>query len=209
MSHRRGYWFLPRTAMGVPLVEMVKPWMPLWLQRIMLRAMLKVVIVRACVDAHVHSRACARHRCYSGLTGYVRGSQGRYEDFGLQKPDHRIFERHPTINSEVLEFIRKGKIVPHPDIRRFDGQVRRWVAVCAWQCPCRGSFSLGRDGTGVRGLLPSSASSLLTARPQSSMSWRTALASTYPCRCFRKKSWRGRGPNPCPATARRAAGTQT
>ena len=44
LSTRRGYWFLPKTMFGVPLVELVRPWTPLWLQRIFLRAVLAVSV---------------------------------------------------------------------------------------------------------------------------------------------------------------------
>ncbi|HEY0393391.1 MAG TPA: NAD(P)-binding domain-containing protein [Candidatus Elarobacter sp.] len=90
LSNRRGYWFLPKTMFGVPVVELVKPWMPLWLQRIFLRAVLAVTV----------------------------GDYGRY---GLQRPDHAIFEHHPTLNSELLHYIKHGRITPHPDIVRYDG----------------------------------------------------------------------------------------
>lgn len=46
---------------------------------------------------------------------------GKYETYGLQKPDHAIFDKHPTINSELLYYIRHGRITPHPDVRRWDG----------------------------------------------------------------------------------------
>jgi hypothetical protein len=90
LSIRRGYWFLPKTLFGVPLVELVRPWMPLWLQRAFLRAMLAVAV-------------------------------GDYRRYGLPKPDHAIFEHHPTINSELLHYVKHGRIVPHPDIARYDG----------------------------------------------------------------------------------------
>ena len=96
ISNRRGYWFLPKTLFGVPLVELVKPWMPLWLQRVFLRAMLAV-------------------------------SVGDYRRYGLQKPDHAIFEHHPTINSEILYYIKHGRVTPHPDVARYDGAFVEFV----------------------------------------------------------------------------------
>ncbi len=90
ISMRRGYWFLPKTMLGLPTVEFINPWLPIWGQRLFLRAMLRLIV-------------------------------GRYEDYGLQKPDHKIFEKHPTVNSELLYFIKHGRITPHPDIRRYDG----------------------------------------------------------------------------------------
>lgn len=90
LSVRRGYWFLPRTIMGIPLPELSSPWMPVWLQRLTLQAALKVIV-------------------------------GDYRRYGLPRPDHRLFERHPTINSDLLQALKLGRITPHPDIRRLDG----------------------------------------------------------------------------------------
>lgn len=92
ISMRRGYWILPKTFLGKPLVESVPIWFPLWAQRLYLRAVVRLVV-------------------------------GRYQDYGLQKPDHRPFEHHPTINSELLYFLRHGRVAPHPDIKRYDGRV--------------------------------------------------------------------------------------
>lgn len=48
---------------------------------------------------------------------------GPYARYGLQHPDHDVFERHPTINSTVLPLMKKGKITPKGDITRFDGSL--------------------------------------------------------------------------------------
>ena len=42
---------------------------------------------------------------------------GRYEDYGLPKPDHRLFDAHPTVNSEVFHYLQHGKITVRPDVR--------------------------------------------------------------------------------------------
>lgn len=46
------------------------------------------------------------------------GSNARY---GLPEPQQPFGATHPTINSELLYFIRHGRIQPRPDISRFDG----------------------------------------------------------------------------------------
>ncbi|HAT6805823.1 TPA: SidA/IucD/PvdA family monooxygenase [Legionella pneumophila] len=51
----------------------------------------------------------------------IRGLQGRYAKYKLMKPDCGPLEIHPTINSELLYFIRHGKIHPCPGISRFEG----------------------------------------------------------------------------------------
>jgi cation diffusion facilitator CzcD-associated flavoprotein CzcO len=46
ISLRRGYWFLPKTVAGLPLVEVVPPWMPLWLQRLLIRGAVRLIVGR-------------------------------------------------------------------------------------------------------------------------------------------------------------------
>lgn len=45
-SLRRGYWFLPKTLLGVPTVELMTPWVPVPAQRAVIRALLRIVIGR-------------------------------------------------------------------------------------------------------------------------------------------------------------------
>jgi len=87
LSLRRGYWFLPKSLMGKPLVETLPLGTPVWLQRLMLRAALRIVF-------------------------------GDYRKYGLPKPDHKIFEHHPTINSELLHYVKHGRIRPRADVKR-------------------------------------------------------------------------------------------
>jgi hypothetical protein len=47
--------------------------------------------------------------------------------YGLQKPDHAIFEHHPTINSELLHYIKLGRIKPHPDVAKIQGDTVHFV----------------------------------------------------------------------------------
>jgi len=91
ISIRRGYWFLPKTICGIPLAEAPIAWMPVSIQRTILKAILKVVV-------------------------------GDYSQYGLPKPDHQIFEKHPTINSEILHYLKHGRIKAYPDIAKFDGK---------------------------------------------------------------------------------------
>jgi len=46
---------------------------------------------------------------------------GRFERYGLEPPDHEFMASHPVINSELLYFIRHGRIHPRPDIARLEG----------------------------------------------------------------------------------------
>jgi hypothetical protein len=41
---RRGYWFLPRSIFGIPMVEIVKPWIPLFFQRLLLKISVYLIV---------------------------------------------------------------------------------------------------------------------------------------------------------------------
>lgn len=45
---------------------------------------------------------------------------GKYEDYGLPRPDHKVFEHHPTLNSELLHYLKHGRIKPRPDVAKFE-----------------------------------------------------------------------------------------
>jgi cation diffusion facilitator CzcD-associated flavoprotein CzcO len=96
ISLRRGYWFLPKTLFGVPLVDLIRSWFPVWAQRLFLKLVLRIVV-------------------------------GKYSKYGLPEPDHRIFEAHPTINSELLYYVKQGRIRPRRDVARFDGKTVHFV----------------------------------------------------------------------------------
>ncbi|MCU1675613.1 MAG: Flavin-containing monooxygenase, partial [Frankiales bacterium] len=46
---------------------------------------------------------------------------GPHERYGLPKPDHKPFERHPVVNSQLPYALRHGRVVAKPDISRLDG----------------------------------------------------------------------------------------
>jgi len=50
-----------------------------------------------------------------------RLSQGDYEQYGLPEPEAGILEMHPTLNSELLYYIRHGRIGVRRGIERFSG----------------------------------------------------------------------------------------
>lgn len=57
----------------------------------------------------------------------IRALQGRYAKYQLMNPDCGPLEIHPTLNSELLYFIRHGKIKTSPGIERFDGNTVHFV----------------------------------------------------------------------------------
>jgi cation diffusion facilitator CzcD-associated flavoprotein CzcO len=98
ISMRRGYYIVPKFIMGLP------------------------------TDVF-NARVAFLPRWLRIPLSYIslRLAVGTPEQYGLQKPDHRILESHPTANSELLYFIRHGKIHPRRDIQRFDGRQVHFV----------------------------------------------------------------------------------
>lgn len=91
LSVRRGYWFLPKSFLGIPLAEWDKPLLPLWLQRRVVKLIARLTF-------------------------------GSYKRYGLPEPDHRPFDKHPTVNSQLLYALRHGRVRARPDIARLDGR---------------------------------------------------------------------------------------
>ncbi|HEY9649597.1 MAG TPA: NAD(P)-binding domain-containing protein [Coleofasciculaceae cyanobacterium] len=52
----------------------------------------------------------------------IRLTFGKHEDYGLPKPNHRLFKKHPTINNEVPYYIKHGRIIPKPAVRQLKGR---------------------------------------------------------------------------------------
>lgn len=52
------------------------------------------------------------------LLRIVNGPMGRYN---LKEPTHSLFQKHPTVTSDLLPAILKGSITPHGDVARFSG----------------------------------------------------------------------------------------
>lgn len=96
LSLRESVWFIPKSFAGVPVSELMRWWMPEWLQRLL-------------------------------AYGVIRLTFGPHKHYGLAKPTHRIFEKHPTLNNEVPYYIKHGRITPRPAIRQLDGQEVEFV----------------------------------------------------------------------------------
>ncbi|HEX7736411.1 MAG TPA: NAD(P)-binding domain-containing protein [Ktedonobacteraceae bacterium] len=73
------------------------------------------------------------------LTKLLNILQGPYSRYGLPENTHPALSHHPTLNSDLLDFIRHGRIKPCPAIKRFDGgkvefvngEVEAFDIVCA------------------------------------------------------------------------------
>jgi hypothetical protein len=47
---------------------------------------------------------------------------GRYEDYGLPRPEHRLFEAHPSVSTEALHYLKHGRITVRPDVTEVRGR---------------------------------------------------------------------------------------
>lgn len=50
------------------------------------------------------------------LRGLIRTVVGRYERYGLPTPDHKLFEAHPTVSTEVFHYLKHGRLAVRPDV---------------------------------------------------------------------------------------------
>ncbi|SEF62906.1 flavin-containing monooxygenase [Nitrosomonas ureae] len=57
----------------------------------------------------------------------LRIQVGRYRDYGLPEPDFSPTQAHPTINSEIFDKIRHGKIHPRSAIQGISGQTVHFI----------------------------------------------------------------------------------
>jgi cation diffusion facilitator CzcD-associated flavoprotein CzcO len=46
---------------------------------------------------------------------------------GVPKPDHRLFESHPILNSQIHHHVGHGRLALRPDVKRFDGRRAEFV----------------------------------------------------------------------------------
>lgn len=82
------------------------------------------------------------------LRSLIWGLIGDYRRYGLQHPDHRLFERHPTFGSDALNYVRQGRIRPRPGIERCEGKTIRFTDGTSAE------YDLVAAGTGFRYTIP-------------------------------------------------------
>jgi dimethylaniline monooxygenase (N-oxide forming) len=93
LAVRRGAYVLPKYLNGKPIDEAVHP----------LASYLPLSVQR-----------------FFAMKG-LEIAAGDMETYGLPKPDHKLFEAHPTVSSELLPRLGHGDITVKPNIERFGG----------------------------------------------------------------------------------------
>ncbi|WP_256662356.1 NAD(P)/FAD-dependent oxidoreductase [Pseudomonas sp. F(2018)] len=92
ISLRRGYHFIPKHLFGLPADEVSEK-----------GPQLPIWLVRP---------------VFGLILRLINGDLTR---FGLPKPDHKLFESHPLLNTQLLHYLQHGDIQAKPDLDHFDG----------------------------------------------------------------------------------------
>ncbi|MFZ9802425.1 MAG: NAD(P)/FAD-dependent oxidoreductase, partial [Candidatus Nanopelagicales bacterium] len=92
LSVRRGYWFIPKHVFGIPSDVFAETGPKLPM--------------------------FLQQKIFGVLLRLLNGDVTR---LGLPKPDHRLFETHPTLNTEILQRLQHGDVIAKPDIKEFSG----------------------------------------------------------------------------------------
>lgn len=92
LSVRRGYHFFPKHVMGKPS------------------------------DVFAAEGPKLPHFLETKIFSWIlRFINGRMEQYGLPKPDHKLFETHPIMNTQILHYLAHGNCIAKSDIDRLDG----------------------------------------------------------------------------------------
>jgi cation diffusion facilitator CzcD-associated flavoprotein CzcO len=94
LSVRRGYYYIPKYAFGRPIDQVGELSLKLRLPLFIRRA-LNQLVLKAVV--------------------------GSPEQYGLPRPDHRLLETHPIVNSQILLALGRGDVRPKPDLVQLEG----------------------------------------------------------------------------------------
>lgn len=92
ISMRRGYYFVPKYVFGRPADT---------------------------VGGKINLPGWLKQKVDSLILGWFTGDPSR---FGMPKPDYKMYESHPVVNSLILHHLGHGDIQVKADIDHFDGQ---------------------------------------------------------------------------------------
>lgn len=94
ISMRRGYHFIPKHLFGKPADVFANSGPPLPMW--------------------------LGQRILGWLTRWLNGDVTR---LGLQAPDHKLFDSHPIMNTQLLHFLAHGDVIAKPAVARVEGQI--------------------------------------------------------------------------------------
>lgn len=93
-STRRGYYYAPKFVLGTPSDQIAERGLQLGVPLAIRRAF-NVALIKL-----------------------ILGDPTKY---GLPKPDHKFYETHPIVNSQMLYYVGHGEIKPKPDVKELRG----------------------------------------------------------------------------------------
>ena len=99
IAMRRGAWVIPKYFGSTPSDELAPEWLSARLPFRLQRLM---------------------------FTQKLKRINGRPQDFGLPKPDHKLGEAHPTVSSDLYGRIGHGRVTVKPNIARLEGDSVRF-----------------------------------------------------------------------------------
>ena len=99
-STRRGYWYMPKYLLGTPADQVADRLLALGAPLWLRRGL-----------------GTISHRLLVGTP----------EKTGLPRPDHRLFETHPIVNTLLPYYVGHGDITPKPDVARLDDHTVHFV----------------------------------------------------------------------------------
>lgn len=94
LSVRRGYYYIPKYAFGRPIDQVGELSLKLRLPLFIRRPLNQLVL---------------------------KVVAGGPEQYGLPRPDHRLLETHPIVNSQILLALGQGDVGPKPDLMGLEG----------------------------------------------------------------------------------------
>jgi len=93
ISMRRGYHFIPKHLFGLPADEVS--------------------------EKGPHLPMWLTRTVFQVILRLINGNTAR---FGLPKPDHKLFESHPLLNTQLLHYLQHGDIQVKPDVSHYEGR---------------------------------------------------------------------------------------
>lgn len=118
LSMRRGYYIIPKIMFGRPIDVL-----------------------------YAKARKLPRSLIQPVMGALLRLSVGPYEKYGLPQPKGGPLELHPTLNTNILNALRHGTVLPRRGIEKFDGNTVHFVGgrveafdTIVWATGFRSSF---------------------------------------------------------------------
>ncbi|MFF2555407.1 flavin-containing monooxygenase [Nocardia sp. NPDC058058] len=124
ISLRRSYWFIPKYVLGIPSGTFDIGSVPV--PKLVQEAVFRSIVAIG---------------------------MGSFKSFGLDKPQHRIFDQDLVVNQQLPYFLKHGRIAVRPEIARFDGRTVHFVDgtsgeydTIVWATGFKTTFPFLRDG---------------------------------------------------------------